>query len=136
MIYEIIVPQLGVNDEVVKVVKWHLNDKDKVRNGSLLCVVETSKAVMDLYAENVGFVRIVKQAGEEAKIKEIIGYIVDSLEDKIPDREPDLSKEDVVRITNKAKDLALSLGIDIRVIKKTGIIREKDVRDFYKSKSG
>ena len=134
MVHEIVVPQLGVNDEFVTVAEWHLNDRDKIQRGGLLCVIETGKATTDLIAENEGFLRITKKAGEEAKIKEAIGYIVDSLDEKVPVKNLEISKGSPVKATNKAKELALSLGIDIETIDKTGIIREKDIRKFYESK--
>lgn len=134
MVYEIVVPQLGVNDEFVTVAEWHSNDGDKVQRGSFLCIVETGKATTDLIAENEGFLRIVKKVGEEAKIKEAIGYIVDSLDEEIPVSKSVLAGESRAKITNKARELAQSLGINIAMIGKAGIIREKDVKEFYESK--
>lgn len=147
MIHEIIVPQLGVNDEFITIVEWFVNDKDKVNIGTPLCVIETSKATFEIEAEYEGYVRISKKAGEEAQIKEVIGYIVSSLnieikkegwliESKSEVKEKSiLSQRSGIKVTKKARELAQSLNIDLELIdKKSGIIRETDVKKFYESK--
>lgn len=143
MVREITIPQLGLNEEFVRVVEWYVNDGDRVKAKTPICLIETSKATAELEAEEAGFVRIRRKSGEEARIKETIGYIVSSLDIEIKDeilpqprtrREERLifSEKNNIKVTKKAKQLAVSLGINPGLIgKKIGIIREKDIREFY-----
>ena len=129
MVREIIIPQLGVNDEFVTIVEWHVNDGDKVGLETPLCLIETSKATTELVAERAGFVRITKKAGQEAEINEVVGYIVSSLDIEIKEELPvqpqtELkestisSRKKSIKATKKAKELARSLGINLELLDK------------------
>ena len=87
MTYEIKVPQLGVNDEFVIIVEWYVKDGERIQKGQPICLVETSKTTSEITAEETGFIKIDKKELEEAKIKEIIGYITPSKTEKIEIKE-------------------------------------------------
>ncbi len=141
MIHDILVPQLGVNDEFVTIVEWRVNDGDKVEVGTPLCIIETTKAVVDLLAENPGVIVRIRCEKERVAIKDLLGYIGDSWEEiqrLIPEKQATGKKsvggEADIKATQKARALAESLGVDIGLILKKGIIREKDVQEFYASR--
>lgn len=143
MIKKIFIPQLDVNDEYVTIVKWHVKDKAEVKKDEPLCLIETAKTVFELVAEDSGFIRIRKKEGEEAKIREVIGYLVSSVDIKIEEivsNESQYSSPRVVvavnnsqiHATNKAKELARSLNVDLgQLASKKGLIREKDVQAYH-----
>jgi len=78
---QITVPRETVNDESVKLLRWHVNDGDKVTSGQALADVETSKAVLELEATTDGFVKFLAKMGSEVGIGVAICLIVDSLSD-------------------------------------------------------
>jgi acetyltransferase-like isoleucine patch superfamily enzyme len=142
MVHKIVIPQLSVNDEFVTIVEWYVKDGDKVKPDETLCLIETTKTAIDLAAPNEGFVKIRKNSGKEARINEVIGYIVSSLDIKIeefesvsqtqPQQKETHPNTITIEATGKAKELAASLGVDLKSLnKKGGIIREKDVQEFY-----
>lgn len=127
MVHEIKVPQLGVNDDFVVIVEWLVKDGDKVVKGQPICLVETSKTTSELNAEESGFIKIDKKELDEAKIKETIGYITPSKDEKIVRKERLHQK---YKATRRAIALAEQLGVDLSKIQKRGIIREKDVKQL------
>ena len=157
--YEIKIPQLGVNDEFATIVEWHVKDKDKVKSGDVICTIETSKAIHDITADKSGYIKIKVEKGEEVRIQETIGLIVDSLninidkyvartgrkkEHEIELREHEVEKDikslmdsraRKTRATRKAEELAKELGVDLELIPYKGIIREKDVRKYAELES-
>lgn len=142
MVHEIVIPRLSVNDEFVTIVEWYVKDGDKVKPDELLCLIETTKTAIDLTAPSKGFIRIRKNSGKEVRINEVIGYIVSSLDIKIEDfdsvsqtqleQKQTHPTEITIEATARAKKLAASLGIGLKSLSKEhGIIREKDVQEFY-----
>ena len=134
-VHEIKIPQLGVNDEFATLVEWLVQDKVEVHKGDPLCVIETSKATTELVAEESGYLRIKASAGEEVKIRSVIGFITDSLATELPriiEKKPvpavrPATVSASVRATLRAKAMANLYGFDLKKIDKKGIIREKDV---------
>src|SRR3990167_1543154 len=131
---EIRVPQLGVNDQSAKIVEWLIPDGDSVKQGQALCVIETTKVAIEIPAERDGIVKQLQGAGEDVGIGQIIGLLGISLEE-LNTAESQYRKISVDKIeilaTDKAKELAKSLGIDLLELNAVGIIREKDVLDYH-----
>jgi len=137
-IYEIRIPQLGVNDEYAKLVEWLIKDRSKVSKGDPICVLETSKVTTEIAAEQSGYLIIRSSTGEDIKINDIIGYIAESPEiqptqvirqlafPKEPPNPP-ITTASINKTTSKARQMANSFGLDINMIKTKGYIREKDV---------
>ena len=42
---KIIIPKETVNDDSVKIIKWHFNNGQVVKKGDILVEIETSKAI-------------------------------------------------------------------------------------------
>lgn len=136
-IHEIRIPQLGVNDEFATLVEWLAEDKSWVKKGDSLCVIETSKALTEITAEETGYLHRMAEHGKEFKIKEVIGLISNSLEVVLPTVEHKVKvfmnhklSSEAVKATPKARELAASANINLFEIKAKGIIREKDVKDY------
>lgn len=143
-VYEIKIPQLGVNDDFAMLVEWLVSDRAKVSKGDPICIIETTKVATELTAEESGFIFMKAMAGEQIRIRDTIGYISDSCDYEIPvsvqennEKVADTTKNVFVakkKITNKARALADSLGINISSVEKIGIIREKDIKAFIEKK--
>jgi sugar O-acyltransferase (sialic acid O-acetyltransferase NeuD family) len=136
------VPQLGVNDETVEIVKWHVVDGALVSVGILLCTLETSKAAFDLEAETGGYFIQLVDAGVQVKVSEPIALIGPNLENLKIEKNKyggEVKRDDVrlrlpdgsIRATQKARDLASRLNINLVEIFTGSIIREQDVMRHY-----
>ena len=75
-LFAVTVPRMGMNEDEVKIVAWHVNVGEPVRKGQNLLEVETDKATFEVEAEQDGY--LVHQAavvGETLGIGEILGHI-------------------------------------------------------------
>lgn len=135
-IHEVKIPQLGVNDDSAILVDWAVPDRESVKTGDLICTVETTKAAFDVEAEATGVLVHLAQVGEEVNLSAAVGLIGDELESLLKAREQRAKKtgDDAsvpANATHKARQLADSLGVDLKEIRSEGIIREEDVRRHH-----
>jgi sugar O-acyltransferase (sialic acid O-acetyltransferase NeuD family) len=140
-IVEILMPQLGVNDDIVQLLCWRISPGQKIAVGDEIATLETTKATFELQAEAAGFVYPIVSEQAEVPVRTVLGLIVDQpgnrvvqdyLEQKASQQEPepergsDASQERTM--TAKARALALELGADISGLPTDRVIREADVR--------
>ena len=133
-LFEVRVPELGVNDREATVVELLVPDLAAVAAGDELARLETTKAVFELQAEVGGLVRWFVAAGELVSIQSVIAVIgrdraaVEAVEP--PDR-------GAPRATRKARELAEQHGIAIEAIEIGGerVVREADVRRWIEGRS-
>jgi 2-oxoglutarate dehydrogenase E2 component (dihydrolipoamide succinyltransferase) len=121
------VPQINANDVEVRVVEWKVDDGNKVTEGEIVAVVESSKASIDVQAPAAGFIRHNAAAGEDAKVGDPLAFLAESL-DRLPRRAPSRAEPAPVKATAKARALAQAHGIDLAILKKSGIVTENDVQ--------
>ena len=138
MLNEIKIPFLGFNDEYVILGKWYIQDYQIIKKGDVLCSLETTKIVSDLESEFSGYVKILISEGSRIKTQATIGYIADTIEelrnidiDKLDVTEKTKTQTEEIMATKKAIKFAQKHGIDLKKIKKSGIIKEKDVVEHY-----
>lgn len=165
MIKEIIMPKLGQTVEEATVEKWHKKEGDKVEKGEVLLEVVTDKATLEVESFHKGFLRkILVKEGETVPVLQVIGYVADSMEEKLPEvpksvseveekesfepQIPQVKSEEEKPIEEKvilprikasplAKKLAQELNIDLSKIKGTGPggrITKEDVLGAQKEK--
>jgi pyruvate dehydrogenase E2 component (dihydrolipoamide acetyltransferase) len=83
--YEVLMPKMGETMETGTIEKWRKKEGDKVEKGDILYDLATDKVSLEVESFNSGILRkIVKAAGEEVPIMEVIAYIGDENE-KFPD---------------------------------------------------
>jgi pyruvate dehydrogenase E2 component (dihydrolipoamide acetyltransferase) len=83
--HEVIMPKLGLTMETGTIEKWHKKEGDKIEVGDVLFEVMTDKVSLEVEAYNSGYLRkILKAAGEEVPVTEVIAYIGEANE-KIPE---------------------------------------------------
>jgi pyruvate/2-oxoglutarate dehydrogenase complex dihydrolipoamide acyltransferase (E2) component len=86
MIKEIIIPKLGQTIKEATIDKWRKKEGDKVIKGEVLVEITTDKAVLEVESLHEGFLRkILAKEGDKVAVLNVIGYIVDSMNEKIPD---------------------------------------------------
>jgi len=122
-------PAMGVNDIHAKIVEWKKKSGDKVTKGEILCSVETTKAIFDVEATMTGFITILTDVGAEVSIGDIIAVISDSpitINEAIEyvktlqnsnNVESIESENNEIKITEKARLLALRNNVDITALK-------------------
>ncbi len=139
MVTPVYMPQENVNDEEVRLVAWRVENGERVESGSVLCEMETSKAIGEMIAPASGVLRQIHKIGDMIPIGEIIAYIGPS--QQAIDRYINLRKQAVeeaptamtsaeVEATAGALDLARRYGINLADVKTSGQIRRQDVESF------
>ena len=157
MITKVIMPQVGQDIEIGRIVRWLKKAGDQVKKGDALCEVETEKAVVEVPSPADGYLlKILFPDNAEAKILSEIGFVGDLsdsvAETKAGDPQPKITKprsteqatsngqtilsstvSDQVKISPKARNIAQQHGVETEQIHGTGPqgrIVEKDILDF------
>ena len=127
-IYECKIPQIDVNDKRIVVNDFRLNDGSYVNQKETILSLETAKAISEFYTEASGFIAYTAEEGDELTIGDIVAVIFDK------ESEAKEAQRKKYKATAKAEKLAKELGVDLEQIKKDGIIKEADVRDYFNSR--
>ncbi len=123
MTCEVKMPRLGVNDDYVTLASWLVENGSGVTAGQAIASIETSKETSEVVADTDGIISFLKDAGVDVKVDDIIATIGETFE----------NKQDVVnhatdmRMTEKAKLLVKKHNIDVSLLPKNKLIKEKDV---------
>ena len=143
-IVEVIMPQLGVNDETVSIVQWMQKDGSQVKRGQILAVVETTKASFDLECEEDGFFYPLLDEGVSVPIQTVVALILSAKDAEIAQK---YKKDMVVKQSPKKlvhKEITLTAGarrlvekhkIDVALLPQGRIVREKDIQALLQVKS-
>ena len=134
-IYECKIPQIDVNDKRIVVNDFRFNDGSYVNQKETILSLETAKAISEFYTEASGYIAYAVEEGDELTIGDIVAVIFDNELDakeyaKKLKETRELQRKDY-KATVKAEKLAMELGVDLEQIKKDGIIKKADVREFY-----
>lgn len=132
----LVVPQVNVNDETVRLAGWSVPDGATVAAGDVVCDVETTKAASEITAEVSGVLVHSASVDDQVAVGAVIGAIG-------PTREAAAAflaeRATVVRpvtgsgATPKAAALASSHGVSLDEVRAAGVqgtIKETDVRRF------
>lgn len=141
VISEILMPQLGVNDDKVTLVSWFVSPGQKVDAGDEIATLETTKATFGLEAANSGYVYPFIEAQAEVPVRTVLGLLLSEPGDQIVkdymartavdvshQPEPISGALEQPRMTAKARALAERLSIDVLSFPNDRIIREHDVQ--------
>lgn len=154
-IYEVVVPQVNVNDDTVLFGEWLVQRGAAVRPGLPLCSVETSKAVTEVEAEHAGVLLPLAQPQSLLKVGAriaLIGEDLPSLEEWAArslasptasgtagaPASPAGPTPGRVRATPLARALAAEKGVSLEEIAASGVagaIKESDVENYLKSRT-
>ncbi len=133
---EIVLTREDANTEFALLAEWLVEDRQEVTAGQPVCVVETTKATVEIEAPGEGTLVQLYDDGLEVELGKTIALVaesVDELEAALARREPKAgvseAKPGDSKATKKAIELAERHGIDLGTIEKRGFITEKDVEE-------
>ena len=137
-ITEIVLPQLGANDQTVTIVEWLVTEGDEVTVGTELATLETTKASIQLEAEVNGFVYPLASAGNEYPVQDVIALVLPQADADAakahaerlatPSEDTDSELPAGVKLTDKARKLLGDLNVDPSLLPQGRILRERDIR--------
>ena len=130
---EIVLTREDANTEYALLAEWLVEDRSDVTAGQPVCVVETTKATVEV--ESPGDGTLVQLYGEEVEVElgKTIAYVAQSAEElaeidaKAEAKPAPKPAPGDRKATRKAAELAELHGVDLASIEKRGFITEKDV---------
>jgi acetyltransferase-like isoleucine patch superfamily enzyme/glycine cleavage system H lipoate-binding protein len=130
---EIVLTREDANTEYALLAEWLVEDRTEVTAGQPVCVVETTKATVEVEAPGTG--TIVQLYGEDIEVElgKTIAYVAESADElasiDVQAEAKPAPKEAAGdrKATRKAVELAELHGIDLGTVEKRGFITEKDV---------
>ncbi len=86
MIHEIIMPKLGETMEEGYINKWLKNEGDRIRKGEVILEVMSDKTNFEVESQYDGYLRkiLIEPSDKPVPVTTVIGYIADSMDEKIP----------------------------------------------------
>ncbi|HUF02200.1 MAG TPA: biotin/lipoyl-containing protein [Gaiellaceae bacterium] len=135
---EIVLTREDANTEYALLAEWLVEDRSEVARDQPVCVVETTKATVEVEAPGAGTIVQLYAEGVEVELGKTIAYVAESAEELArigESRERDASADPAAeagerKATRKAVELAALRGVDLSAIEKRGFIREKDVEEL------
>lgn len=138
------VPLLNANEPEARLVEIHVKDGQPVQKGDLLFTIETTKAASDVEAPENGFARLVTSEGDTLSVGAVLAYITETADEppeavisnQLPVSSNPLSvnsRQADLRITNPARALAESLGLDLSTFPTDRLITESFIRQMTAS---
>jgi acetyltransferase-like isoleucine patch superfamily enzyme len=135
--HEIVLTREDANTEFALLAEWLVEDRAEVKQGQPVCVVETTKATVEIEAPGAGTIVQLYEDGIEVELGKTIAYVAEDAEelasveagvrDKPAEGKPAPSER---KATKKAVELADRHGLDLAAIDKRGFITEKDVEQL------
>lgn len=134
---EIVLTREDANTEYALLAEWLVEDRADVTAGQPVCIVETTKATVEVEAPGAG--TIVQLYGEDVEVElgKTIAYIAESADElatidaKAEEKPaPKAAAAGDRKATRKASELAELHGIDLSSVEKRGFITEKDVEEL------
>jgi acetyltransferase-like isoleucine patch superfamily enzyme len=133
---EIVLTREDANTEFALLSEWLVGDREQVTSGKPVCVVETTKATVEVEAPGDGTLVQLYDEGVEVELGRTVALIAESedeVEAALARRDPTPATEPKAtdrKATRKAVELAELHGIDLARIEKRGFITEKDVEEL------
>ena len=134
---EIVLTREDANTEFALLAEWLVEDRAEVRQGQPVCVVETTKATVEIEAPGAGTIVQLFEDGVEVELGKTVAYVAESADelaslDQDPEREKPVPKPAATdrKATRKAVELAERHAVDLTAIEKRGFITEKDVEEL------
>jgi len=131
------------NSESALLSEWLVDDRGPVRRGRPVCVVETSKASVEIEAPADGTIVHLVPEGVEVDLGSAIAVVAES-EDEVAaavtraeQQQPAAPADEGPRnVTRAAARLAAEHGIDVDEIDKTGFVTAEDVEALIRARAG
>ena len=138
---EVLLTREDANTEFALLAEWLVADGETVAGRDAVCVVETSKATVEVEAPGAGVLVHLFAAGNEVELGGAVALIAESDAELVEARgraapAAELDAGDAPRATRKARELAARHGIDLAAIDKRGFITTGDVEALVSAPSG
>lgn len=140
---EIKMPQLGQTSEEVKVLRWLVEEGQKVKRGQPLCEVETDKTTMELESfENGTVIKInvkpdtIVSSGTVIAVIGKAGEILEKDKNILSEGVP-IEYSNEIKATGLVKNIAKNKSIDLKLVKGTGpngLVTREDLENYEKTK--
>ena len=135
--FEIVLTREDANTEFAFLAEWLVEDRAEVQQGQPVCVVETTKATVEIEAPGAGTIVQLYDEGVEVELGKTVARIAESA-GELASLEQDAEREQPTpkpsptdrKATRKAAELAERHGVDLASIEKRGFITEKDVEEL------
>lgn len=135
----VLVPLLNANEPEARLVEIHVREGQAVQKGDLLFTIETTKAASDVEAPETGFVRLTATVNETLTVGGHLAWITATADEPLeqtPRSQPPVELAEAtsapanLRITQPARALAASLGLDLAVLPTDRLVTADLVRQF------
>jgi acetyltransferase-like isoleucine patch superfamily enzyme len=132
-VLEIVLTREDANTEYALLAEWLVEDRTEVTAGQPVCVVETTKATVEVEAPGAGTIVQLYAEDVEVELGKTIAYVAESADElaaidaraeEKPAPKPAAGDR---KATRKAVELAELHGIDLSTVEKRGFVTEKDV---------
>jgi acetyltransferase-like isoleucine patch superfamily enzyme len=134
-VLEIVLTREDANTEYALLAEWLVEDRSEVSPGQPVCVVETTKATVEIESPGAGTIVQLYADDVEVELGTVIAYVAESAEELAsldagvtakPAPRPAAGER---KATRKALELAALHDVDVSAIEKRGFITEKDVEE-------
>lgn len=139
---EIVVTREDANTDLALISRWLVEDGEPVRRGQPVCVVETTKASVEVEAPVAGTLVRLHAEGAEVELGSAIGLVAENDAELAAARERGTRSEPAApaarsrKTTRKALELAERHGIDLDAIEKQGFVTAEDVERLVAGRAG
>lgn len=137
--FNLIIPTIDVNDDKVTIGNIQKRNLEYIEKGELLYEVETSKATEGFCPDFPGYVVLFVEDGDELAVGESAGYIFKDLSEaesclrEFQAKKAAKVEEVPIKASKKAIAYAASIGFDLSLIKKDGLIKTEDIDNYLAS---
>jgi sugar O-acyltransferase (sialic acid O-acetyltransferase NeuD family) len=131
---KIIVPKENVSDETYHLVEWLVEEGDKVSAGTVVAVLESSKAALDILADADGYIFFNAASKDDVAIGSVLAVVSsenvrpDSLGLTVQENEP--PKELESKFSKKALKLIQEHDLDPQAFADLSLVRTEDVQRY------
>ncbi|MBM2824046.1 MAG: hypothetical protein HW413_2792, partial [Thermoleophilia bacterium] len=133
---EIVLTREDANTEFALLAEWLVEDRAEVKQGQPVCVVETTKATVEIESPGPGTIVQLFPENAEVELGKTIAYVAETA-DELASIDAEATAKPAPKpaagdrkATRKAVELAELHDIDLSTIDKRGFITEKDVEEL------
>jgi carbonic anhydrase/acetyltransferase-like protein (isoleucine patch superfamily) len=137
---EIVLTREDANSESAFLAEWSVEDGATVKKGQVVCVVETSKASIEIEAPGDGTLVHLAKAETEVELGSTIAVVaandeeVQAAEARRSGVRQEAAAAGPANVTRRAAELAAQHGIDLSAIAKSGFVTTADVEALVRAK--
>jgi acetyltransferase-like isoleucine patch superfamily enzyme len=135
-VLEIVLTREDANTEFALLAEWLVEDRAEVSQGEPVCVVETTKATVEIESPGAGTIVQLYAENVEVELGKTIAYVAEtaaelaSIDAGAKEKPAPKPAPGDRKATRKAVELAELHAVDLSAIEKRGFITEKDVEEL------